>query len=50
MSNVVSPYAPGNNGIKATNCYIGTAVFAGIALVVSTVMTIYVNTQTTDKS
>ena len=45
-----SAYAPGNNGIKTTNCYIGTGIFAGIALVVSIVMTVYVNSQTKDRS
>ena len=41
---------PSNNGIKTTTCYIGSAIFAGVALVVSIAMTVYVNTATKDRT
>jgi len=36
--------------IKAANAMVGTAVFAGVALVVSILLTLYVGTQTKDQT
>ena len=36
--------------IKAANAMLGTGVFAGIALVVSVLLTVYVGTQTKDQT
>ena len=41
---------PSNNGIKTTTCYVGSAIFAGVALVVSIIMTAYVNYATKDRT